>query len=870
MDHEKDISGVEYGEFDDESVVEKSEPQGCWGSFTGCIGGMWATRQMTSSKDREIYVRTTLRELVVYVVFLIILCILTFGMTSSTMFYYTNVMEGLFLDKPYNDTRNTLRGSSQMLDFWRFCEYILLESMYWEYWYDDALTPTIDNNILFQNRLLGAPRFRQLRVRDDSCVVHENFKAAIKQCYDVYSEGIEDTKPFGPGNSSEWLYHTSDELDGNTHWAKLTTYSGAGSIKDLSTLKRNATNDIAHLRNNRWIDRATRAVFLDFTVYNANVNLFCVVKIVFEFPATGGLIPSWSFRTVKLLRYVTVMDYFIMACEFIFVFFIIYYMVEELIEIKHNGCAYFRSVWNMLDLLVIVISIICIAFSIFRYITVQDKIKGLLEDDEMNRYANFEFLGYWQTRYNDMVAVCVFFAWIKIFKYISFNKTMTQLSSTLSRCAKDVAGFAIMFFIVFFAFAQLGYLLFGTQVHDFRTFGDSVFTLLRTILGDFNFHEIESANRILGPIFFLSYVFFVFFVLLNMFLAIINDTYSEVKAEIALQKNEFEIADYFKRGYNNMMGKLGRRDRLVDLENALKLSDANADGVLTFDELRNNLKNHILASLSQKLTALTLTCRCNFSDMEIEMCFARYDTDGDRVIGENEKRAMLADIEGRRLELDQEIKKDGPESRPVTAKGAEAAVVAGAISEEEFQQLQRRVDRMEGSIGSIVNKIDAVLVKLDTMEKTKGKRRENMSKFLDSMAEDGGKRTLGSSSTVQSELPGAPSDTIKRSQRLSKGVRMQSIKRGRKRTRAKAKHAAKDSSKVRVRVRLEELSEKLFTIWTKTHDGSRSPVVSCVSVISACFKMNVDCLRLLTLNTNLPSVRVRQIGGQKPEAFWER
>ncbi len=29
--------------------------------------------------------------------------------------------------------------------------------------------------------------------------------------------------------------------------------------------------------------------------------------------------------------------------------------------------------------------------------------------------------------------------------------------------AKDVAGFGVMFFIVFFAFAQLGFLLFGTQ-----------------------------------------------------------------------------------------------------------------------------------------------------------------------------------------------------------------------------------------------------------------------------------------------------------------------------------------------------------------------------------------------------------------------
>lgn len=80
----------------------------------------------------------------------------------------------------------------------------------------------------------------------------------------------------------------------------------------------------------------------------------------------------------------------------------------------------------------------------------------------------------------------------------------------------------------------------------------------------------------------------------NMFLAIINDTYSEVKAEIANQRNDFEIADYFKRGYNNMLGKLGKRDKLLDVENALKLSDANSDGQLTFDEIRVNLKKYII------------------------------------------------------------------------------------------------------------------------------------------------------------------------------------------------------------------------------------------------------------------------------------
>lgn len=71
-----------------------------------------------------------------------------------------------------------------------------------------------------------------------------------------------------------------------------------------------------------------------------------------------------------------------------------------------------------------------------------------------------------------------------------------------------------MFLIVFIAFAQLGYILFGTENENFRTYGDSILTLLRAVLGDFDYLAIEKANRILGPIFFVTYIFFVFFVLL--------------------------------------------------------------------------------------------------------------------------------------------------------------------------------------------------------------------------------------------------------------------------------------------------------------------------------------------------------------------
>lgn len=74
-----------------------------------------------------------------------------------------------------------------------------------------------------------------------------------------------------------------------------------------------------------------------------------------------------------------------------------------------------------------------------------------------------------------------------------------------------------------------------------------------------------------------------------MFLAIINDTYSEVKAEIARRKMEFNISDYFAKGYHNVLVSLGSRDKVRDIEEALRSASMD-DGRITYDEVRQNLK----------------------------------------------------------------------------------------------------------------------------------------------------------------------------------------------------------------------------------------------------------------------------------------
>jgi polycystin 2 len=53
-----------------------------------------------------------------------------------------------------------------------------------------------------------------------------------------------------------------------------------------------------------------------------------------EFPPVGGLVTSSKIRPVKLLRYASAFDYFVLSCEIIFLLFIVYYTIEETLEVN--------------------------------------------------------------------------------------------------------------------------------------------------------------------------------------------------------------------------------------------------------------------------------------------------------------------------------------------------------------------------------------------------------------------------------------------------------------------------------------------------------------------------------------------------------
>ena len=61
---------------------------------------------------------------------------------------------------------------------------------------------------------------------------------------------------------------------------------------------------IGHFFLQNWLDVQTRALFVEFTLYNANVNLYGSVIMLVEFLANGATVTSYAVKVFRLTSYI--------------------------------------------------------------------------------------------------------------------------------------------------------------------------------------------------------------------------------------------------------------------------------------------------------------------------------------------------------------------------------------------------------------------------------------------------------------------------------------------------------------------------------------------------------------------------------------
>lgn len=118
-----------------------------------------------------------------------------------------------------------------------------------------------------------------------------------------------------------------------------------------------------------------------------------------------------------------------------------------------------------------------------------------------------------------------------------------------------IAGFAIIFSVAMIGFSTSFCLTFGTQLYAYRNLKQTLYTLTRALLGDFDFDALVETNLQLGTFLFIIFVCLAVFVILNVLIAIISDAYADTQEYLrdgSFIRVDLEIYYYLKKQFLHM------------------------------------------------------------------------------------------------------------------------------------------------------------------------------------------------------------------------------------------------------------------------------------------------------------------------------
>ncbi len=183
------------------------------------------------------------------------------------------------------------------------------------------------------NRLIGYGIVRQVREEIGTCKTDRVIRDQVESCTGNGGIDTEDSRDYCLGwvpetsenctVADEYRYTTADELDAISFGSAVRTYGGGGYLlrmrgyildlreRSVASFKKSRVAKVSPnssllvacrievLKTENWVDNRTRALIAEFSVYNAQVNLFSLVTCVAEFVG-GGVVPYYNIDVFRL------------------------------------------------------------------------------------------------------------------------------------------------------------------------------------------------------------------------------------------------------------------------------------------------------------------------------------------------------------------------------------------------------------------------------------------------------------------------------------------------------------------------------------------------------------------------------------------
>ena len=435
-----------------------------------------------------------------------------------------------------DDPTRTFHGMQSVSDFWLFMEGPFLETVYAELDSNGNPLPVEDRSFIHarHNYIVGMARLRQLRVQNGSCSIPDAWSDVMDEndCFSAFSGGNEEKGDFGPSGRYKW---TSDgggvTIPANTRWWQR--FPTSGYVKDLQIGDRfNATTELAQLRSDYWLGRATRLVTVTLTVYNPNVNMLVDARLIVEFDETGAVLPWTDVTAIRSSFYSSPVDYFVLVCEIVVVLITLgrfFFGVRDVL--RHSTFRrHFHSFWNTYDVFFFLALLLLFIFRAAMVLSVNTISIQPTEE----RFFDIATTARLAVYANSLAGPVIAMGFLRTLRYVVFLPVVGSLIAAVGDTLKSrtvlVFGVAIAF--VLFAFSVALKVALGGD------FGEHVLAVSHTPIGSYPQWVLDAtgAPTFLGNVVFISFAAAVMLLLLT-YVAVIGTIY---KRKLATAETKFE------------------------------------------------------------------------------------------------------------------------------------------------------------------------------------------------------------------------------------------------------------------------------------------------------------------------------------------
>nr|XP_032640978.1 polycystin-1-like isoform X3 [Chelonoidis abingdonii] len=351
------------------------------------------------------------------------------------------------------------------------------------------------------------------------------------------------------------LQNSSHNSIGFWIWGQIGVYhTNTGCWRELGNSSAKARRTLADLRASNWINKRTRAVFLEFTQYNADVNLYVVVMLLLELPSVRLAVPSIFILPYQMLRLGTGLDLSLVLVISLLVFSMAF-LLAELSLLSQEGASCLGQSRCWLQLLLALLSIAVGALH-FAHIWLADV---RLEHYWGHRQA---FTSFYEVALLAQMEVCLSallltITTLKIVQQLRFVRRWSAFGKTFQHALQELVAAMLIFLLLLLVYAQCGYLAFSATAEEFRTFRCAFYALLSVLHGKVAFLSVIQEFPTLGTAYVLSFTVSLLCVGSRFLCAVILHSYRTVQAEMyrpAMEPQDYEMIEFFVKRFKLWMG----------------------------------------------------------------------------------------------------------------------------------------------------------------------------------------------------------------------------------------------------------------------------------------------------------------------------